>query len=105
MTPEMTTGLFTVLGTLIAAVATYWAAKMGHSWEKAKSTIDRLCEEVAAYHTLEDLYTKEVSDLDGSQGHPRTIMDKMRKRVDDISDVKRPRMTYNEARKIQEFWA
>jgi hypothetical protein len=104
MTTEMTGGLFAVLGALTAGLFTYLAARIGHDWARAKSDISRLCDQVIAYHTLEDLYSEELARLDPSRGKPRTVMQEMREAVQTNVGIVRPTMSANEARKIKDKW-
>lgn len=104
MTTEWTGGLFAILGALTGGLFTYLAARVGHDWERAKGDISRLCDQVIAYHTLENLYSEEMARLDPSRGKPRTVMQEMRETVQTSVGIVRPTMSANEARKLKNKW-
>lgn len=58
----------------------------------------RLLRQLEAYHLLEDLYAKTLSEQDGRKA-PRTIKTEYRNRVVELHDCARPEMTANEAKK------
>jgi ABC-type uncharacterized transport system ATPase subunit len=104
MTTELVVGLFAVLGAVVGGLFTYLAARVGHDWDTVKNDVARLCDQVIAYHTLEELYKDELARLDPSRGKPKTVQQEMRESVQGKSGVVRPTMTANEARKLKDRW-
>lgn len=105
MQSEIATGLFTIAGTIVGGVFTYLAARVGQRWDKARSDIKRLCEQVAAYHKLEELYKQRVAQLDPSGVRSKTVQQDMRDQVQDLEGYERPTMTANSAREILGSWS
>lgn len=96
-------GLFTVLGALLAGISSYLAVKTNTDWKRAKSDIENLTEQLTSYHKLEELYMKRVAELEPSAPAAVTVQKNMRNEVADLG-LKRPEMTANEARKIWSHW-
>ena len=61
MSEHVVTGLLTLEGAVSGGLFTYLAARVSHRWAKAQRDIARLCDEVAAYYELEQLYKEEVA--------------------------------------------
>jgi len=108
MDKETLVGLFTLAGTVaggvVGAFGAVIAARIDRKWDKAKKDIVRLCDQVAAYHKLEELYSTEVVRLDPSKGQAKTIMIEMRSAVEATGEFVYPKMTSREARLIQNEW-
>lgn len=77
---------------------------MGHRWSEARSSIARLCAQVAAFYELEELYKVELAALDPSGRSAATIMKDMRSRVAESEQNERPSMTSNMAAEIRRQW-
>jgi hypothetical protein len=97
------TGVFALAGALIGGLFTLLAARVGYKWEKAKSTITKLCRQVSSYYKLEELYKVEVSRHNPESKAPKTVQQDMRDQVE-ILGFDRPTMTAKDAKKIMDFW-
>ena len=64
-----------------------------------KEQIRILCDQVSAYHKLEEYYKAELSKLNNKS--EKTIMEEMRSKVQEIESFERPTMTANQANKIK----
>jgi len=64
-----------------------------------KEQIRILCDQVSAYHKLEEYYKAELSKLNNKS--EKTIMEEMRSKVQEIESFERPTMTSNQANKIK----
>jgi hypothetical protein len=104
MSPEVTTGFFVLSGAFVGGLFSYMTARIAHDWDKAKSDIKRLSEQVTAYYTLEKIYKQRVADLEGSLRAPKTIQQVTRDEVQESIGF-RPTMTANEAIKIKNRWS
>ncbi len=92
-------GCLALLGTAVAGMFSVLAAKAGSKWEQAKSDLQSLCDQVVAYHKLEELYKHEVNALDPQRGAAVTVLKNMREAV--VREIGiRPKMTAEEARNI-----
>lgn len=105
MDTSVTSGLFALLGAVVGGLFTYFGAKAGHDWAKAKADIVRLCDQVAAYHKLEELYKEDLAKADPVRGKPKTLMEGMRESVQELPGFVRPNMSANEARKLKDRWS
>lgn len=101
---EIASGLFALGGALVAGLFTYLAARVGHRWDRARSDIQKLSEQVAAYHKLEELYKVELAVNDPAHRAAKTIQQDMRDKVQGEDGHVRPEMTAHEAQKIGRSW-
>ena len=104
MSTEAMTGLFVIGGAIVGGLFSYLSARIGHDWDKAKSDIRRLSDQVAAYHKVEELYKQKVAALDPTAGSPKTVLQLMRDEVQALDGFVRRSMSANEAMKIQDRW-
>ncbi|MGB8365028.1 MAG: hypothetical protein ACLQUZ_18960 [Rhizomicrobium sp.] len=108
MDKDIVLGILTVAGIIaggsVGGVCTIIAARTGYKFTEMKRHIANLCDQITAYHSLEELYAKEIEKLDRARGTARTIQIKMRDQVED-QDLPRPAMTANEADKIKQRWS
>ncbi|WP_144244453.1 hypothetical protein [Pseudohaliea rubra] len=104
MNENIITGFFTLAGTIAGGLFAYLAARVGHRWDKAQRDIARLCDEVAAYYELEQLYKEEVAISSQDAKSAATIMREMRSRVAESGEFKRPSMTSYAAHKLRREW-
>lgn len=103
MENEVLVGLFTIGGASVSGFFTFMAARQNQRWERARSDLNKLCDQVAAYHRLEELYKEQAAQLSVGQATAQTIQKEMRSRVEDETSI-RPAMTALEARKLKERW-
>lgn len=90
MSEPVVTGLFALGGAIIGGLFTYLAARVGQHWIKAQRDIARLCDEVAAYYQLEQLYKDEVAALSHGGRSAATVMKEMRSKVAESGEFERP---------------
>ena len=103
MEPDIASGLIALGGSLVGGLATYAATRIDRRWRRAEKCILRLCEQVAAYYELEQLYKDELAHFDTSRSS-RAILLEMRTRVSASGQFERPLMTTLGARKLQREW-
>ena len=104
MKAEVVSGVFALAGTLIGGVISYATARLDQRWERAKRHIAKLCDEVAAYHQLEKLYTITLEESGYNGKSKRAIMEEMRTKVAETDDFVRPTMTSLAAQKLRREW-
>lgn len=104
MDNSVATGLFALAGALIGGLFTYLAARIGQRWAKAQKDIAQLCDQVAAYYQLEQLYKDELALVDPTRRSSATIMKEMRGRVADSGEFERPSMTSLAATRLRREW-
>lgn len=104
MTDSVMAGAFALGGALIGGLFTYLAARVGQRWAKAERDIARLCDQVAAYYELEQLYKDELAILDPRKRSPATILKDMRAKVAESGEFERPTMTSVAAGKLRREW-
>jgi hypothetical protein len=100
---EVLIGIFTIGGATVSGFFTFMASRQNQRWERVRRDISRLCDQVAAYHRLEELYKEQVAQLKVDQATAQTVQREMRSSVEDEISV-RPSMTALEARKLKEKW-
>ena len=109
MDKELWVGIFTVVGAIVGGIlgggSTILAARVGQKWEEAKKDIVHLCDQVAAYHKLEDVYANEIARLEPTRGKSNTIKKEMRSVVEASFDVVYPKMTADQAQNSKARWA
>ena len=74
------------------------------SWTKAQKDITQLCDQVAAYYQLEQLYKDELAALDPGNRSAATILKDMRAQVAESGEFERPYMTSTAASKLRREW-
>ena len=102
MDPNVYSGLFAIAGAAVGGGFTIGATFIERSWGRAKRDIRNLADQVAAYYQLERLYEDEMAVLTGKAS--KTIVEQMRTRVEENGSYVRPRMTSNEAARLQAKW-
>ncbi len=105
MNDAMINGVFLLVATGIGGALTMLATRIGAKAEELKNdnkklreTVRKLLRQIEAYHKLEDLYAMEISSRDSGKA-VRTIKVEFRDRLVEATDLDRPRMTANQARK------
>lgn len=104
MVDAVITGTFALAGALIGGLFIYLAARVGQRWAKAQKDISQLCDQVAAYYQLEQLYKDELAALDPGKRSAATILKEMRSKVAESGDFERPSMTAVAAGKLRREW-
>lgn len=105
MDAQVVSGLFALAGALLGGMISYATTRIDRRWARAERTIRQLCDQVAAYYQLEQLYKDEVARLDPSGRSAKIIMEDMRTRVSHSGEFVRPSMTSLEATKRLSEWA
>ena len=105
MDTELTAGLFALAGALLGGLISYATTRIDRRWGRAERHIGQLCDQVAAYYQLEQLYKEELALLDPSRRSAKTIMEEMRTRVAQSGEFERPQMTSLAATKLRREWA
>ncbi len=103
MDSQIVLGLFALAGTLLGGLISYATTRIDRRWNRAERQIAQLCDQVAAYYQLEQLYKEELSRLCGR--NPMTIMADMRSKVAQSGEYERPSLTSLAAIKIRREWA
>lgn len=96
-------GFFALAGTLIGGLISYAITRIDRRWSRAERQIAMLCDQVAAFYQLEQLYKEELSRLDGR--NPKTILEEMRSKVEQSGEYERPILTSRAAAKIRSEWS
>lgn len=104
MADSVMNGVFALGGALIGGLFTYLAARVGQRWTKAQKDITQLCDQVAAYYQLEQLYKDELAALDPGNRSAATILKDMRAQVAESGEFERPYMTSTAASKLRREW-
>lgn len=104
MDASIVSGLFLIAGVLLGGLISYATTRIDRRWSRAERVIVQLCDQVAAYYQLEQLYKDEVARLEPSDRSPKTIMEEMRSRVAQSGEFERPSMTANAAAKLRREW-
>lgn len=89
--------------------ATGWAdqlatTRIDRRWGRAERHIAQLCDQVAAYYQLEQLYKEELAKLDPAGRSAKTIMEDMRTCVAQSGEFERPSMTSLSATRLRREW-
>lgn len=105
MDAQVTSGLFVLAGALMGGLITYATTHIDRRWGRAERHIGQLCDQVAAYYQLEQLYKEELARLDPAGRSAKTIMEDMRSRVSRSGEFERPSMTSLSATKLRREWA
>lgn len=105
MDSQIISGLFALAGTLLGGLITYATTRIDRRWDRAEKQIGQLCDQVAAFYQLEQLYKDEVARLDSSGRSPKIVMEDMRSRVAHSGEYERPKMTSLTASQIRREWA
>lgn len=104
MDDQILAGLFALAGTLLGGLISYATTRMDKRWGQAERHIGRLCDQVAAYYQLEQLYKEELARLDPAGRSAKTIMEEMRTRVTQSGEFERPSMTSLSATNLRREW-
>lgn len=105
MDNSVATGVFALAGTLVGGFFTYLTARIGQRWAQAKKDIAHLCDQVAAFYQLEQLYKEQMALVDPSKRSSEAIMKEMRGKVAASEEFVRPSMTSLAATKLRREWA
>ena len=103
MDSQIVSGLFALAGALLGGLISYATTRIDRRWSRAERQIAQLCDQIAAYYQLEQLYKEELSRLDGRS--PKSIMEDMRSKVAQSGEFERPSLTSLAATKIRREWA
>ena len=105
MDDQIISGLFVLAGTLMGGLISYATTRIDRRWSRAERHIARLCDQVAAFYQLEQLYKEELALLDPKGRSAKTILEEMRSRVSETGEFERPSMTSLAATKLRREWA
>lgn len=97
MTEPIITGLFTLAGTLLGGLISYFIARNAKEIKTLKTQINLLSKQVISYWNLEKLYSEEVGNLLSKPA--KTILQEYREKIESM-DLERPTMTEKEAKRI-----
>lgn len=101
---EVIAGLFALAGALLGGLISYATTRIDRRWGRAERHIAQLCDQVAAYYQLEQLYKEELARLDPAGRSAKTIMEDMRTRVAQSGEFERPSMTSLAATRLRREW-
>lgn len=104
MGSEVISGLFALSGALLGGLISYATTRIDRRWGRAERHIAQLCDQVAAYYQLEQLYKEELAKLDPAGRSAKTIMEDMRTRVAQSGEFERPSMTSLSATRLRREW-
>lgn len=104
MENQIISGLFILAGALLGGLISYATTRADRRWGRAERDIAQLCDQVAAYYQLEQLYKDELARLDGTGRSAKRIMEEMRSRVAQSGEFERPFMTSLAATKLRREW-
>jgi len=97
MSEPIVTGLFTLLGTLLGGLISYFIARNAKELKILKSHVNILSNQIISYWNLEKLYSEEISKL--TTKSQKTVLQEYREKIEAM-DLERPTMTEREVRKI-----
>ena len=97
MSESIINGLFTLAGTLVGGVISFFITKSANDYKRLKSQVNILSNQIISYWNLEKIYSEEISST--SSKSAKTILQNYRDRVEELG-MDRPIMTEKEAKKI-----
>jgi hypothetical protein len=97
MTEPIITGLFTLAGTLLGGLISFLIARNEKEIRTLKSHVNILSNQVVSYWNLEELYSKEISNI--TSKNQRIVKQEYREKVEEIG-FERPTMTEKKAKEI-----
>ncbi len=97
MSEPIITGVFTLLGTVLGGVISYFITRNAREIKLLKIQASQLSRQVISYWNLEKLYSDEIGKLLGKSS--KTILLEYREKIESM-DLERPTMTEHEAKKI-----
>jgi uncharacterized membrane protein len=105
MSSEVVAGLFALAGALLGGLISYATTRIDRRWGHAERQIAQLCDQVASFYQLEQLYKDELARLDPAGRSAKTILEEMRAKVAQSGEFERPQLTSLAASKIRREWA
>jgi membrane protein YqaA with SNARE-associated domain len=97
MSEPIVKGLFTLAGTLLGGLISYIIARNAKEIKTLKSQVNILSNRAISYWNLEELYSKEISNLISKA--QKTVKQEYREKIEAMG-LDRPRMTEKEVKKI-----
>lgn len=97
MNESIINGFFTLSGTLLGGLITYFTTRDTKEIKSLKKQVKILSKQVISYWNLEKLYSEEIGKLVSKPA--RGILQEYREKIESM-DFERPTMTEKEAKRI-----